>query len=151
MFILSFVGLQTEFGLVNKFIDHLYPRLVSISNYSATANLHSSQMARARAKPFNACCAFTNRSLAIASNSGDILSCTHSVPLFTTSHAELTLNWVSSLAYNISERPSRNNRFDYCSPTVHYYDFVASDGNVFMEPLTRNSRCLQSDHSATCM
>jgi hypothetical protein len=39
-------------GLVTQFIDHLYTRLVSTSNYSATANHHNSQIVTAPAKPF---------------------------------------------------------------------------------------------------
>jgi hypothetical protein len=41
------------------------------SNYSATANLHNSQIITAPAKPFPACCAFTSHSLATASKSGN--------------------------------------------------------------------------------
>jgi hypothetical protein len=37
---------------MNGFIDHLYIRLGNISKYSATANLHNSQIATAAAKPF---------------------------------------------------------------------------------------------------
>jgi hypothetical protein len=41
------------------------------SNYSATANLHNSQITTEHFKPFPACCVFTSRSLATAANSGD--------------------------------------------------------------------------------
>jgi hypothetical protein len=41
-------------------------RLIGTSNYSATANLHNSQITTATAKPFPACCVFTSRSLAKA-------------------------------------------------------------------------------------
>jgi hypothetical protein len=61
---------RRDFRLVNEFIDHLYTRLVTTSNYSATAN-HNSQITPAPAKPFSACCVFTSSSLATASNSGD--------------------------------------------------------------------------------
>jgi hypothetical protein len=53
------------FGLFNGFIDHLYARPGTTSNYRATANLHSSQIIIA-----TTCCVFTSRSLATASNSG---------------------------------------------------------------------------------
>jgi hypothetical protein len=56
---------------VNGFIDHIYTRLGTTSDYSATANCHNSQITTARAKPFLSCCVFTSRSLAAASNSGD--------------------------------------------------------------------------------
>jgi hypothetical protein len=56
-------------GLVNGFIDHLYTRLVITSNYSATINIHNSQITTALAKHFAACCLFTSRSLETASNS----------------------------------------------------------------------------------
>jgi hypothetical protein len=58
------------YGLVNEFIDHLYTSLGTTSNYSATANLHYSQITTALAKPLIACCVLTSRSLATASNSG---------------------------------------------------------------------------------
>jgi hypothetical protein len=65
------------FGLDIGFIDHLQARLGIISNYSATANLHKSQITTAPAKYFPACSVFTNRSLATASNSGDSLVYAH--------------------------------------------------------------------------
>jgi hypothetical protein len=55
-------------GLDIGFIDHLYTRLGTTSNYSATANLHNLQI---RAKHFPACWLFTSRFLVTASNSGD--------------------------------------------------------------------------------
>jgi hypothetical protein len=48
-----------------------YTRLGTTSNYSTIAELHNSQITTAPAKPFPACYAFTSRSLATASNSGD--------------------------------------------------------------------------------
>jgi hypothetical protein len=65
-------GLSMGFGLVNGFIDHLYTRIGTTSNYSATANLQNSQITTAPAKPFPACCVFTSHSPAKASNSGDV-------------------------------------------------------------------------------
>jgi hypothetical protein len=56
---------------VTRFTDHVHTRLGTTSNYSATANLHNSQITTAPAKPFPACCVFTSSSLATASNSGD--------------------------------------------------------------------------------
>jgi hypothetical protein len=55
---------------LHRFINHLYTRLGSTSNYNATANLHNSQIATAPAKPFPACC-LHQPFLAAASNSGD--------------------------------------------------------------------------------
>jgi hypothetical protein len=57
--------------MVNGFIDHLYTPLGTTSNYSATANLHNSQITTAPAKSFAAYCVFTSRSLATASNCWD--------------------------------------------------------------------------------
>jgi hypothetical protein len=59
------------FGLVNGYIDHLYTRLGTTSNYNATAKLHNSQMTTAPFKSFPACCIFTSRFLVTASNSGN--------------------------------------------------------------------------------
>jgi hypothetical protein len=56
---------------VNGFTDHLYSRLVTTSNYSATANLHNSQIISVPTRPFPACCGFIIRSLTTAYNSGD--------------------------------------------------------------------------------
>jgi hypothetical protein len=55
----------------NGFIDYLYTRLVSTSNYNATTDLYNSQITTAPAKPFPACYVFTSRFQATASNSGD--------------------------------------------------------------------------------
>jgi hypothetical protein len=60
-------------------------RLGTTSNYSATANLHNSQITTAPAKTFPACCVFTGRFLTPASNSGDssasgLRSSLHSLP-----------------------------------------------------------------------
>jgi hypothetical protein len=38
---------------MNGFVDHLYTRLETASNYSAIANLHVLQIATATAKPFS--------------------------------------------------------------------------------------------------
>jgi hypothetical protein len=56
---------------VNRYTDHLYKRLGTTNNYSATSDLHNSQITTAPAKHFSACCAFTSRPLATVSNSGD--------------------------------------------------------------------------------
>jgi hypothetical protein len=52
------------------FISLIYSWLVTTSNYSATANLHTLLITTVPAKPFPACCVFTSRTLATASNSG---------------------------------------------------------------------------------
>jgi hypothetical protein len=41
------------YGLVNRFIGHLYAPLRTTSNYSAIANLRTLQIATAPAKPFS--------------------------------------------------------------------------------------------------
>jgi hypothetical protein len=62
---LSRIGwLLTGFGIGIVFIDHLYTRLRTTSNYSAIANLHTLQ-------PFAVCCVFTICSLVTATNSED--------------------------------------------------------------------------------
>jgi hypothetical protein len=66
---------------VTRFIDHLYTRPGTTSDYSATTNLHNSQITTAPAKPFLACCVFTSRSLATASNNVDSsASRAHAIP-----------------------------------------------------------------------
>jgi hypothetical protein len=58
------VWLQTGYGLVNGFIDHLYAPLGTTRNYSAISNLHTLQITTASAKSFPAYSVFTSRSLA---------------------------------------------------------------------------------------
>jgi hypothetical protein len=52
-------------------LTHLYTPLGTTSMYGAIANLHTSQITTAPAKPFPACCDSNSRSLATACNSGD--------------------------------------------------------------------------------
>jgi hypothetical protein len=59
---------------VNGFIEHLYTRLGTTSNYSATTDLYNSQITTEPAKPFPACRVFISRSLVTGSNSGDSLA-----------------------------------------------------------------------------
>jgi hypothetical protein len=47
------VWLQTGYGLVNGFIDHLYTPLGATSNYRVIANLYSLQITTAPTKPFS--------------------------------------------------------------------------------------------------
>jgi hypothetical protein len=44
--------------MLNEFIDHLYTRLITTSNYSTTADFHSSQITTAPAKPFSSLLCF---------------------------------------------------------------------------------------------
>jgi hypothetical protein len=53
------------------YIDHLYTRLGTKSNYSVIANLHTLHITTAHAKSFPACCVFTSRFLLTVSNGGD--------------------------------------------------------------------------------
>jgi hypothetical protein len=53
------VWLETGFGLVNRFICHLYTRLEIASNYSAIADIYILQITRAHAKISQS--AFTSR------------------------------------------------------------------------------------------
>jgi hypothetical protein len=66
-------GCVTMDGVWIEWLDvlRLYTLLETKSNYSAIANHHNSQFTTAPAKPFPACCVFTSRSLATASNSVD--------------------------------------------------------------------------------
>jgi hypothetical protein len=77
------------FGLDIGFIDHLYTRLVSTSNYSAITNLHNSQNTTEHTKPFPACCVFISHSLATVSNSVDS-STSRTQVLSSQTHIELT-------------------------------------------------------------
>jgi hypothetical protein len=54
-----------------RLMKHLYTPPEATSYYSAIANLHNLQITTAPTKLFLACCVFTSRSLATASNRGD--------------------------------------------------------------------------------
>jgi hypothetical protein len=59
------------YEMVNGFIDYLCTRIVTTSNYSATANLHNSRITTAPIKVFPGYCVFTSRCLVTAASSGD--------------------------------------------------------------------------------
>jgi hypothetical protein len=132
------------FELVTRFIGHSYTWPGTTSNYSATANLHISQITTALAKPFLVCCVFTSRSLATALTVEDLSftrsGCLHSLPC-TSQRTQPT--W--SLFYNISVNHAETPRFQqslYCCVRIR------CRGNVFTEPLPRNGHCVQSHRFA---
>jgi hypothetical protein len=114
--------LQTVFLLDIGFVDHLYTRLGTSSNYSATANLHALQMTTAHAKSLPACCVFTSRSLVTATNSGGSSASAlkfslHSLPYKT--------DFVAPIVFLIipQHEPSRKHRFQqnlYCCMRIRY-------------------------------
>jgi hypothetical protein len=61
---------MTWYGLLNGFIDHLYTRLGTASNYSIIADIHTLQIATARVKP-QSCIVFPSRCLVTALSNGD--------------------------------------------------------------------------------
>jgi hypothetical protein len=63
-------GYRRGFGLEIRFIDHFNTRFVTTLNYSAIADLHTSQITTAHAKSFQFA-VFTRHSLVTASNSED--------------------------------------------------------------------------------
>jgi hypothetical protein len=84
---LSSLWLSTGFGMVTRFVDHFTTRLGTINNYGAIANLNNLQITAANTKSSPACCAFTSRSLATASSSGDSsTSRSHAIPGWPPSH-----------------------------------------------------------------
>jgi hypothetical protein len=130
---------------VNGFIDHVYTRLGTTSNYSATANLHNSQIATAHSKPSPACCVFIRRSLVTAPNSGDS-SVSRLQVLSSQPPMRNRTNVVPCLYVTSRHRPHRKHPVSnrkYCC--LH----IRCHGNVFTEPLPRNCRCLRSHCSAT--
>jgi hypothetical protein len=141
------------------FIDHLYPRLGTTSNYGATAELHNSQITIAPAKPFPACCSFTSRSLATASNSGDssaseLRSPCHNRPCRTLFNCHLkysamapqlplqsSAELVAPFLFFITPRLGPRRQHPVCSRCMRY----RYCGNVFTEPLPRNG-CDKTAH-----
>jgi hypothetical protein len=130
------------FGLDIEFIDHLYTKLETTSNYSATANLHTLQITTAHAKSFPACCVFTSRSLVTASNSGD--SSASALKCSLNGGSPPTDNFLHRLPY----------RTDLVAPIVflitprygprpQHSSFSYANrfrGNVFTEPFPSSSR-----------
>jgi hypothetical protein len=66
----TYLGVTVD-GVWIGFIDHMYTPLRTTSNYSDTANFHSSQIITAPNKPFSSLLCLTSCSLTMASNSGD--------------------------------------------------------------------------------
>jgi hypothetical protein len=97
--------------------------LVTTSNYSATADLHNSQITTASAKPFPACCVFTIRSLATASNSGDSSASRAQVlpsPTPVQNHPPAVPSGTRiTLLITFRHEPHENYRFHCYSPTIH--------------------------------
>jgi hypothetical protein len=87
---------------VTGFIDRLHTRLGTTGNYSATANLHNSQITTAPAKPFPAFYVFISRSLATSSNSGDPSASRAQV----LSSEPPVLNWLGRFEWSLMLRPS---------------------------------------------
>jgi hypothetical protein len=134
----------------NGFIDHLYTKVETKSNYSATANLHNSQVTKAVAKPFSSCCAFS-RFLAMTSNNGGS-SASRAKVLSSQSpvrnSAELSTHLVTPVVIKINlgtdhvETPRFQQQLCCCVR-------VCCRVNVlFTEPLPSNRRCLQSHRLA---
>jgi hypothetical protein len=140
---------------MNGFIDHLYTRLVITSNYSATANLHNSQIITARDKPIPACSVFTSLSLATASNSGHS-SASRAQVLFSHPPVQFsTNNWLNPLLLTSWDGPHRNTPF----PTVILllckysllrecvYRAVAQKRSLFTEPQLSNGFIRHNTHT----
>jgi hypothetical protein len=99
------VGLQTESGLANGFIDHLYTRLgtTRISTYKAIAGLHTLQITRAHAKSSQS--PFSSHFLATDVNNGDSsASVLTSLPLTSTHKLNCQYNYSA-----ISSQPPLQN------------------------------------------
>jgi hypothetical protein len=138
------------FGMDIGFIDHLH-RHVSTSNYSATANLHNSQITTPPAKHFQ------SRSLATASNSGDSSASRAQVPSSQTpiqnwlssNHIENTALLLLSTFFSAEMRLPR-----YCvattearttENTVPLLPYYYCHGDMFTEPLSISQSLLSSD------
>jgi hypothetical protein len=99
-----------RYGLVNKFIDHLYRPFGTTCNYSAIANLHTLQNITAVAKHFSGSCVFFSRSLATASNSRDSSASRSRVlsseaPMQNSTHNwQLSTNWLGPRLAAISHK-----------------------------------------------
>jgi hypothetical protein len=125
------------FGLANGFMDHLYTRLGTTSNYRVTDDLHNSEITTAPAKTFPACCVFTNRSLETASNGGKSSASRAQVPSSQTPVQNCLTTDIDKAETLCFQQQL------YCCVRLR------SCGSVFTKPLPRNVRCLQSHCSAT--
>jgi hypothetical protein len=100
----------------NRFTDHLYIQLKTTSNYSTTANLHTSQITTAFFHPAVSSAAVPwQRLLTVEILQLHTLRFSlHSLPCRTQLNSQLTL----SLAYNISAHTTQKHHFNCYSPTV---------------------------------
>jgi hypothetical protein len=85
-----FEWLQMSFELVNGFTDHWHIWHRTTINYSATANLRSSQITTALAKPFSSLLCLHQPFLGNGFKKWRSLSFSCSRPLFSASRAQLT-------------------------------------------------------------
>jgi hypothetical protein len=149
-------------------------RLGATSSYSATASNQNSQITTAPAKSFPACCVFTSRSLATASNSRDssassthvipsptlIQNCLRAIPwteqgrsLFSacleglncTQHSPSRLNCQLSVPFRTTlYAPNIKHRFQQY---LYYFLRIRCRGKVFIEPLPSKGRLLWLHYS----
>jgi hypothetical protein len=94
---------RRRFGLDIGFIYHLYTRLGTTNDYSATINLHKWQITTQHSKPFTDSCAFTSRSLVMSSNKG-VFSASALKPSL--SGGSLPTELFLSLSLSVMSRPT---------------------------------------------
>jgi hypothetical protein len=125
-----------------------YTQLGTTSNYSAIANLHTSQITTATAKPFLVCCTFISLYLATASNSADSSAW---LRLYLHSHPfRNQLNSLLQLSCEFSARTAQQTSFFYCCFRVR------CSGNMFTELFPTNGRSSYIENTViillrTCM
>jgi hypothetical protein len=91
-------------GLVNGFIDHLYPGLRTTSTYKLSLIYIFYKLPQHHLSLFPACCGYISLSLATASNSRDF-SFMLSGSIFTAPHAELKSQLTTPSLAAISHQP----------------------------------------------
>jgi hypothetical protein len=89
--------------MVNGFTKHLYTRLGSTSNYSATADLHNSQITTAPAKPFSSLLCLHEPFPSNGFNSGDS-SASHAQLLSSQSSVQNSTELTTGVVYHQSVR-----------------------------------------------
>jgi hypothetical protein len=142
------------YGFVNRFIDRLHTPLGTLSNYSAIANFHTSQIPTAPGKPFSSLSCLNQPTPSNGFQQWRFFTFQHSGPRHSgpcrnqlNCHMDYNATSFQPLLQNSTELATLSwldypsSLFKISSARTHrkYRSSIVACGNVFIEPLFRNS------------